>query len=141
MTSRHSRRSAGFTLLEMLVVLALLGLALALVAQDRGPGPAMRMRAAADAVAAALRTARGRAILTDRRITVALDAPMHVLHVQGGPSLNLPAALDVTGTRTIGFAPDGSSSGGRIVLAGGGRRRAVAIDWLTGRVSTADIAP
>ena len=36
------------------------------------------------------------------------------------------------------FAPDGSSTGGRIELAAGARRMQVGVDWLTGRVSVAD---
>jgi general secretion pathway protein H len=39
----------------------------------------------------------------------------------------------------IRFNPDGSSSGGRIVLADGTRRIAVGVDWLTGRVVIADV--
>jgi general secretion pathway protein H len=39
----------------------------------------------------------------------------------------------------IRFNPDGSSTGGRIVLAEGTRRTAVGVDWLTGRVSVADV--
>jgi general secretion pathway protein H len=35
----------------------------------------------------------------------------------------------------IRFAPDGSASGGRIELSGGGRTIWVGIDWLSGRVS------
>jgi general secretion pathway protein H len=128
-------RAAGFTLLEMLVVLAVLALALALVAGGGAPRPAVQARAAADRVAAALRTARGQAILQDRQVTVALDAPGHALRVGRDAPLRLPPTLDLTGPPTIRFAPDGSSSGGRIVLAGGGRQIAVTVDWLTGRVS------
>ena len=49
-------------------------------------------------------------------------------------------AETVPGPRLAGisFAPDGSSSGGRIVLADGGRRVQVGVDWLTGRVSVAN---
>ena len=37
----------------------------------------------------------------------------------------------------IRFMPDGSSSGGRIELAHGGRRMLVGVDWISGRVSLA----
>ncbi len=39
----------------------------------------------------------------------------------------------------IRFNPDGSSTGGRIAIADGKRRVAVGVDWLTGRVSVADV--
>lgn len=38
----------------------------------------------------------------------------------------------------ISFAPDGSSSGGRVVLSVGDRREAIDVDWLTRRVSVTD---
>jgi general secretion pathway protein H len=47
---------------------------------------------------------------------------------------------DVAGQRAgITFAPDGSSSGGRVAMAEGGRRVLVGVDWLTGRVSVANV--
>ena len=135
MILRPSRNAAGFTLLEMLVVLAILGLATAfLVARGIGPGPATQARAAADAVAAALRDARGRAIRDDRFVTIAVDVPAHALRTVDAPPLLLPRALEMAGTSAIRFAPDGSSSGGQIALAGGGVRALVSVDWLTGRV-------
>lgn len=134
---RHAR---GFTLLEMLVVLAVLGLALMLlVGRMPGASPAVQARAAADRVAAALRGARGRAIRDDRFVTVRLDAPAHALRVGTDAPLALPPVLAVAGTPAIRFAPDGSASGGRIVLAGGGRRLAVGVDWLTGRVEVSAV--
>jgi general secretion pathway protein H len=35
---------------------------------------------------------------------------------------------------SILFFPDGGSTGGRLTLATGDRRRLIAVDWLTGRV-------
>jgi general secretion pathway protein H len=43
------------------------------------------------------------------------------------------------GIGDIRFNPDGSSTGGRIVLAGAQQRMAVGVDWLTGRVTVADV--
>jgi general secretion pathway protein H len=46
------------------------------------------------------------------------------------------------GSRAVGairFNPDGSSTGGRIVLADGNRKVAVGVEWLSGRVSVADL--
>jgi hypothetical protein len=40
----------------------------------------------------------------------------------------------------ITFAPDGSSSGGRVVLVAGANAVAIVVDWLTGRVSVANAA-
>ena len=43
------------------------------------------------------------------------------------------------GEGDIRFNPDGSSTGGRISLIDGQRKVAVGVDWLTGRVSVADV--
>jgi general secretion pathway protein H len=144
-------RQAGFTLLEVLVVVAVIGLALGLVAQ-RGPArsPSLEAREAAGEVALALRQARGLAIATNRRVTFVLDVARHAYRIGDGPVRPLPPAIDLAMTaasgeagesRTasgIGFSPDGSSSGGRIRVAAGSVRRLVAVDWLTGRVTVAD---
>jgi hypothetical protein len=40
--------------------------------------------------------------------------------------------------RVISFAPDGSASGGGIVLGSANRRVKIDIEWLTGRVQVAN---
>ena len=71
--------------------------------------------------------------------------PLNVLH-PGSVTINLAIdLLTIAGERQapglgdIRFNPDGSSTGGRIALADGQRRMAVGVDWLTGRVSIADV--
>ncbi|MDA8253083.1 MAG: prepilin-type N-terminal cleavage/methylation domain-containing protein [Rhodospirillales bacterium] len=136
MTSRPERCQRGFTLLEMLVVLAVLGLGTAmLLTRGHGPSPALQARAAADAVTAALRDARGRAIRDDRTVTVAIDAAAHALRPSDTAPLPLPRAVALSAPGVIRFAPDGSSGGGSIVLAGGAERVLIRVDWLTGHVA------
>jgi general secretion pathway protein H len=97
------------------------------------------MRAAAADVAGALRRARGRAIALDRPVLVVVDAARGSLSVDGLPPVRLPAGVGLSAAaRDISFAPDGSTSGGRVMLADGARRVLVGVDWLTGRVSIAD---
>jgi general secretion pathway protein H len=136
-----SARDGGFTLIEVLVVLVIVGLTVGLVL-GRGPLRSVRLetRAEANSIAGALRAARSRAIAGDQAITVAIDPARHLLRVgaaaprllAGGIALAAPLA-------GITFAPDGSSSGGHIDLATGPFRMQVAVDWLTGRVSVADV--
>ncbi|WP_158925302.1 GspH/FimT family pseudopilin [Acidisphaera sp. S103] len=139
--------TAGFTLIEMIVVLVVLGLTLGLV-MARGPmhSAALDARVAARQVAQAMRLARSRAIALDQPVSVSLDIAAHALRIDGSPVETLPrgvgvAAASFTGQPATGrivairFAPDGSSNGGRIALGQGGFVRLVLVDWLTGRVS------
>ncbi|MBV9784140.1 MAG: GspH/FimT family pseudopilin [Acidisphaera sp.] len=146
----RDKAEAGFTLIEMIVVLVILGLALGLVVA-RGPMRSRGMQAAAAAsdVAQALRLARTRAIAGDRQVEFTVDLAQHSFRVDGGPPHLLPPSLGVSaiaasgqtlGQRFAGirFDPDGGSSGGRIELVEGRRRLQVGVDWFTGRVRIAD---
>lgn len=137
-SDRH-RRQAGFTLLEMLLVLLLLGVATALVAPRLSLGRAA-LDADARTLAMALADAREEAVLTGQPVTLALN-----LANPGWNGGNLPAtsALQVEGDgelmadgiARIRFLPDGSASGAAIRLTGrGGGERSLRVDWLTGRV-------
>lgn len=134
--------SAGFTLLEILVVLVILALGFAVVAgavPRRSTG--LDLSTQTDALAGALRAARAQAMAEDRPVVFAalpdgqgwrLDAAVHVL-----PS---GLRLSVAGGPALLFEPDGSASGGVITLAVRGRAAALRVDWLTGRVLAASPA-
>lgn len=154
MTSRTSpdlrSGQAGFTLIEVLVVLAVLGLMLGLVVA-RGPqrSPALDLRVAAGQVAGVLRAARARAIAGNRPVLVEIDVAARSIRPGGAAPIVLPADVALAATTTAGlaagdhsagfrFAPDGSASGGSVDLAAGERRARIDIGWLTGRVSVAN---
>jgi general secretion pathway protein H len=138
----------GFTLLELLVALAVAAVALAVVLPNlaRPPG---RMELAANAreVAAALRMARGQAIARNRPAGFTADTRAAAFGVAGqGPlrplARGVALALYTTeqevedeGRGTIRFYPDGSSTGGGVSLSQGGLRYDVLVDWFSGGVS------
>jgi general secretion pathway protein H len=143
-------RRAGFTLIEMIVVVAVLGLMLGLVV-SRGPmrSRALSTRAAVGALAGGLREARARAISTNHPVEFAVDTENKTFRVDQAPPIRLPpeyglSLTTVSGERrsetegAIRFAPDGSSTGGRIELIAGSRHVKIGVDWLSGRVSVAD---
>ena len=70
-----------------------------------------------------------------------LDPAAHALRIGDALPRALPPGVALAAPADgISFAPDGSSSGGRIALATGPVRLEVAVDWLTGRVSVAPVA-
>jgi general secretion pathway protein H len=140
----------GFTLIEMLVVIGVLGLIMVLMATS-GPkrSHAIDMQAVVQQVAQAARLAHAQAIAGNRVVRMIFDAPGHHLRIDDTQSIALPPAMRVSltavssgsigGTLTaIRFNPDGSATGGRIELADGSRHALVGVDWLTGRVSVVE---
>jgi general secretion pathway protein H len=147
----HGRaRPNGFTLIEVLVVLVILALTVGLIV-GRGPSRSRRLEtdAAARNLAGALRLARAEAIRQNRPVGVSVDASGHTFRIGAARAEALPPSLAISMTAVAGlttagrigaisFAPDGSSTGGRIELAETGRVVRIGVDWLTGRVSVAD---
>lgn len=146
--ANERRRRAGFTLFELLVVLALLGLVLALVPPLLSRGSAAtELRIAAREVAAGLRQARSRAISRNGEIAVVIDVDKRAFRVDGDPRprllkgrvdlalLTAESELVNAGTGAIRFYGDGTSTGGRVRITGVKGAREVAVDWLTGQVS------
>jgi general secretion pathway protein H len=140
--------SRGYTLMEVLVTLAIIGLVLAaipLMAGDRRPGA--EARAAAIEVASALRQTRSTAIAKFRSEVFVLDTEGHSYQVGvAGPKKALPEELSLSlytarselqdeSAGRIRFFPDGSATGGRVTLASDDRGYVIAVDWLTGSVS------
>src|ERR1700736_5929243 len=82
---------SGFTMIEMIVVLVVLGLMLGLVI-GRGPmrSPALDARIAAPGLTQGLRLARSRAITLDRPVSLLLDRVAHDVRIDGARSLALP---------------------------------------------------
>jgi general secretion pathway protein H len=133
MTSPSNIRDAGFTLLEMIVVIAVMGLAMLLIAGYGQPKDQwLQTQSAARKVADAMRTARGQAIAQDQPVAFAMPVLPKGLKV----AVQAPA-------NSILFEPDGSASGGSVRLSDAGRAIIVTADWLTGRVQidTVDAAP
>jgi len=140
----------GFTLFELLIVLALMALVGAVVVPALGNRSGAGLEVAARLLQAGLRQARSRAMIRNRPVALTVDLAKGRLGVaEDHRYRSLPPGLVYTlvTARTeqvdervgrVRFFPDGSSTGGRITVAAGERRRIVDIDWFTGRVRVLD---
>lgn len=145
-------RGGGFTLLELVVVLAILVLMASLVPPLVSSAvPGAELKGAARELAAALRNARSQAITRNREVTVHLNVKTRRYRVTGHKqAFSLPddLKLSVYGASSespsaviggIRFFPDGSSTGGRITVAKNGLTYQVNVDWLLGRVKLGEL--
>ena len=147
MTTRHS----GFTLLELLVVLALLAMSYALIPPMFSVGGSTaELKAGARQVAAGLRKARSQAVVSrdESTLTLNVESRSFLLSGDAKPRM-LPRQAQIgvytaqgevvdANTAAIRFYPDGSSTGGRVTLAMDERKFHVDVDWLTGQVEILD---
>lgn len=143
-----AKREAGFTLLEIMVVLVIAAAAYAvLLSGPLGKASAADLKAAARTLASGLRQAQTTAMATrkDAVLTIDVESKEFVTTLDTTPrklpgnlELKLYAAQsEVSSERrgSIRFYPDGSSTGGRITVGSGERKYLVDVDWLTGRVT------
>jgi general secretion pathway protein H len=146
-----ARRTAGFTLIEVIVVLVIGAIAYVLILGVPMRGASIYdLKSAARSLASGLRQAQTSAMATRRDTLLTLDMESKEFAVPGvADARKLPQAIDFKlytaqsevaseSRGSIRFYPDGSSTGGRITLSAGERKYLVDVDWLTGRVSIED---
>ena len=139
------KHKKGFTLLELLIVLAILVLGFTVVAFNISSGKSsLEHQAAVKDIVSALRYARAQAMMFHQEKTVAFNLAKNTYTVSGrGREYSIPMSIDVTivtaqseltgkGQGNFRFYPDGSSSGGRILLERGPSAVQIDISWLTG---------
>jgi general secretion pathway protein H len=145
--TRKRQAKAGYTLVEMLVVLALLGMATAIsLPYATSSGQVQRLEASASQLATLFRHARTLAYVTNKEVKVSFERDSRKWRVNGStPQLQLDPSLTViamtiegeVNEKEIGyrFFPAGGSSGGRVVLAENENRVGIDLNWLTGTVT------
>lgn len=145
-----TRRQSGFSLLEMLLVMALVAAAsLLAVAATSGGMQGLKLRAGAKELAAQLRFARAVAISSGQPQDVTIDPQARRWQGAKGRSGKLPDGGEIvfTGARAtrsgdtraegggvVRFFPDGAATGGRVRMLANGGGWDVDVGWLTGEV-------
>jgi len=139
---------AGFTLMEMLVVMVIVAMAaMTVTAVYRTPSGSAEVKAAALMVASRLRDLRAAAMTSGGERTAEIDAGSRVLRFGDGRApLRLKPGFEIAvvaadsearspTTAGIRFYPNGSSSGATINLKSERQIYEIRVNWLTGRVS------
>jgi type II secretion system protein H len=134
----------GFTLVEILVVLTIIGLLISMCI----PGyarlmPHLHLLSAKHRLLADLRRAHAEAVSTARTVIIAFDPETEVYSADGrkekiAVKLSLFSGSDEKPV-AVRFYADGSATPARILLSDGGERTGILIDAFTGRAD--DAAP
>lgn len=145
---RLRTKEAGFTLIEMLAVIAILGITLSTASILMRPSTdGVELRAAAVHIASTLRSTRNQAILQQSEKSVLVDVDRKLIWSEPNRrAIRLGQRLRIAITSAqsqrrgqnisgIRFYPNGSSSGATIRLSRKGETHEVRVNWLTGRIS------
>jgi len=142
----HGRRAAGLSLLEMLLVIALIAAIGLITAAGLSRGFAgMQLRSAGKDIANQLRMVRAQAIARGEPQRFVIEPARHRWQGANQRQGDVPTQLQVQfegaaqlatapGQGVIEFHPDGGSSGGRIRLQRDGAEWRIDVGWLTGEV-------
>ena len=141
------RGEAGFALIEILCVLAIIGLLAAIILPSLPRATTRaRLESYAVATAALLKADRSAALRRNVQIATLVDAEQRAIRSGAtGRIVRLPGDVTVDTTlasrcadrpagRSIDFFPSGMSCGGTIALARPGMGYEIRVNWLTGGV-------
>jgi len=137
----NAKSSAGFTLVELLVVMGIMGLVLVVVLNAKPKAATARIAVTARAVGATLQLARAQAMASNTETVFRIDTDglqfglpraMHSFPKGMTVAMTVAETERATNVGGIRFYPDGQSSGGEIALTLDGGSARIAVNWLTG---------
>ncbi|HZP65667.1 MAG TPA: GspH/FimT family pseudopilin [Rudaea sp.] len=145
-------RQRGFSLIEIVAVLVLVGIALAFVSiAFTKTLDSAKVQAASRDLVAALRYTRGQAIVKGKQTALDIDLQNNTYMAPGRAMVHLPKEMHMTlltaeseqtsaTSGRIRFFPDGASTGGHISVLMGRREWRINVSWLTGQVVREEVA-
>ena len=144
-----SGTDTGFTMLELITVLALVALAAGLVMPRlSATRQNLKVKALAVQLVSSLKMARAAALKSNIDQALVVDVKGRRYWAEGSvPPKALPrdiavsfevAAGEATGNGSQGrlrFRPDGTASGGKLKISSGTEAALISVDWLTGNIA------
>jgi general secretion pathway protein H len=151
LTTDRRTTVAGFTLIEILLVMTLMGLLMALVLPAFARVmPGVELHKSVVQLASALRSARSTAVSRANEVCIEIDQDQGLYGIEGAEQRHKLAGqirwMDSEFTkvsagddvRCVRFFPHGGSSGAAFALENSDRRYQIRVDWLTGAVRIDD---
>jgi general secretion pathway protein H len=147
-----AHRSQGFTLIELVAVVTLIGIALGVISMSFSKTmSSAQIRAASTDLVAALRYTRGQAIVKGKQAALDIDMQNNTYQAPGRPLMKLPKDMHMTlltadseqtgaSSGRIRFFADGASTGGHVSIYAGQREWRINVSWLTGQVTREEVA-
>ena len=147
-TLRSGSNSQGFSLIEVMLVLALGALLMGVVATSLHTGPTFRQ--ATREISTSLRQARAQALLHQQVVVWKMDTKAKYYWLEGNHvdktdkilATDIEAKINTAASEVYGlgqggirFFPDGSSTGGSVELLFKQQTVKINVEWITGRVS------
>ena len=139
-------RAAGFSLIEMLVVLGIIAMTMTMAPAIISSVEGSRLRATSNELVTRLREVRAEAMRRATPQELVLDVGRRGYTLSTAPGFrSFPTVVDAVEVKPDGltqpdklarirFFPDGTASPARIALRHGGGAQVISVDWLTGRV-------
>ncbi len=147
-TLRSGSNNQGFSLIEVMLVLALGALLMGVVATSLHTGPTFRQ--ATREISTSLRQARAQALLHQQVVVWKMDTKAKHYWLEGNHvdktdktlATDIEAKINTAASEVYGlgqggirFFPDGSSTGGSVELLFKQQTVKINVEWITGRVS------
>ena len=141
-----SARRAGFSLVEVIVVMLMLALVASVVAINVTRSlKSTKIRAVSRDLVAAMKYTRGQAIAKGEAQRISFNLQERSYQAPGKKVVKIPADMELglytadseivdDDHASIRFFSDGSSTGGRITLRYKGREWRINVNWLTGEI-------